>query len=94
MNCEELQRYLLAVPTDRDETSVARHIERCTECRRFAADLARFERLIEAAALSIEAPEGLAARVLLRDQKPRADGSASTSASGNGSQEIRSDASA
>jgi hypothetical protein len=65
MNCQDIQRCLLATPNDRGGASVTRHIARCAGCRRFATDLARFERLIEAAALSIEAPEGLAARVLL-----------------------------
>jgi hypothetical protein len=69
MKCQELQRYLLAVPTGCDEANVARHIARCASCRHVATDLARFERQIEATALSIKAPEGLAARVLLRDQE-------------------------
>jgi hypothetical protein len=73
MNCQELQRHLLTTPMGRHEASVSRHITRCARCRRFAKDLARFERVIEAAALSIEAPEGLVARVLLRDQKPRGE---------------------
>jgi hypothetical protein len=70
MNCDELQLYLLATPSG-DDSSARQHLAGCEGCRRFCADLLRLERSIEAAALSIEAPEGLSARVLLNDHKPR-----------------------
>jgi hypothetical protein len=71
MNCQDLKRYLLAIPTGDGDASVARHTAQCAECRRFAADLARFEHVIEGAALSVTVPEGLPARVLLHDPESR-----------------------
>jgi hypothetical protein len=70
MNCQDLQRYLLATPSGSDP-SAKHHLADCEPCRRVAADLLRLERSIEAAALSVEAPEGLSSRVLLNDHKPR-----------------------
>ncbi len=73
MNCQNLRRYLLAMPTGDGDASVTRHIAQCAECRRFAADLARFEHLIEGAALSVTVPEGLPARVLQHDSEARVE---------------------
>jgi hypothetical protein len=70
MNCDEVQLYLLATPSG-DEPSARQHLAHCAACRRDAANLLRLERSIEAAALSVEAPEGLASRVLLNDHRPR-----------------------
>jgi hypothetical protein len=70
MNCQDLQRYLLASPSG-DDPSAREHVARCEPCRRVAANLQRLEHAIEAAALSVEAPEGLASRVLLNEHKPR-----------------------
>jgi hypothetical protein len=67
MDCRHLQRHLLAVPAACDE-EVRGHLAECARCRRMAADLQRFEHLLEAAALSIPVPEGLSARVLLEDR--------------------------
>jgi hypothetical protein len=70
MDCRHLQRYLLAVPAGSD-AEVRRHLAECASCRRMAADLQRFEHLLEAAALSVPVPEGLSARVLLDDGSRR-----------------------
>jgi hypothetical protein len=64
MNCQDIQHCLLAAPSC-DDVEVRGHLAGCERCRQSAADLIRFERMIEAAALSIDAPEGLSARVLL-----------------------------
>jgi hypothetical protein len=70
MNCEDLRRYLHAVPTG-DDPAARHHLAHCAHCRHDAADLLCLERSIEAAALSVEAPEGLASRVLLNEGRRR-----------------------
>jgi predicted anti-sigma-YlaC factor YlaD len=71
MDCQDLRRYLLSEPWGND-SSAKEHLVQCEPCRRVSANLAQLERSIEAAALSVEAPEGLTSRVLLSDHKPRA----------------------
>lgn len=68
MTCEQLQGYLLAVPAGTD-AEARRHLAECAPCRRMAADLGRFEHVLEAAALSVRVPEGLSARLLLDDHR-------------------------
>jgi hypothetical protein len=70
MNCQDLRLYVLAMPSG-DDPSAQQHLADCEACRLFAGNVSRLERSIEAAALSVEAPEGLSSRVLLNDHKPR-----------------------
>jgi hypothetical protein len=64
MQCFEIRRRLQAAPREHAAALYA-HLAQCEVCRRVAADLLRFDRAIASAA-SVAAPEGLAARILLR----------------------------
>jgi hypothetical protein len=68
MNCRETQRRLHAEPFN-DRADVGDHIAQCAVCRHVAAELAQLERDILDAALLQRVPEGLSARVLLRQHR-------------------------
>jgi hypothetical protein len=67
MNCREAQQQLYASPFT-DEPGVRGHTTLCEACRRVAADLVRLECEIRDSAMAVPVPEGLAARVLLRER--------------------------
>jgi hypothetical protein len=67
MTCGEIEIALLCAP--RTDSAVLRaHLVQCAHCRRFAEDRLRLDGAIESAALAVRAPEGLSARVLLRQR--------------------------
>jgi len=64
VTCIEASRRLLAVPT-RHDGELHAHIAGCLHCRQLARDLMRLDRHIAEVARA-PAPDGLAARVLLK----------------------------
>jgi hypothetical protein len=70
MNCLECRRLLLATPRERTAEQEA-HLAQCSGCARLAAEAIEFEARLEEAVLA-PIPEGLADRVLLRQNMKRA----------------------
>ncbi len=66
MNCLEIRRLLLADPMSQ-QASVGEHLSECEECARFAKHLNSFESGLSRAS-KVDAPEGLASRILLRQR--------------------------
>ncbi|MFV1997119.1 MAG: DUF3379 family protein [Acidiferrobacterales bacterium] len=64
MNCIELRRRLLESPGDHRE-DIQTHLELCESCREFASRSQAIEKEL-AVALSLEVPEHLTSRILLR----------------------------
>jgi hypothetical protein len=69
MNCLEFRRLCLVDPR-RHDPGLAAHARSCAPCAQFAREQDERERALRAA-LQVEAPEGLAARVLLRQSFAR-----------------------
>lgn len=72
MNCLEFRHLILSDPSVKQSEADA-HLETCAQCTRFKQEILNLDSDIEKA-LSVEVPEGLAARVLLNQsfkQSPR-----------------------
>ena len=72
MNCIEFRHLILTEPSAKPSDAEA-HLETCAQCTRFKQEILDLDSDIEKA-LSIDVPEGLAARILLNQslkQSPR-----------------------
>lgn len=65
MNCLAFRRDVMSDPSRALIDATRTHLAECPSCRKFYADIASLDRKIHRA-LSVEVPEGLAARALLR----------------------------
>jgi len=71
MKCEELRERFNADPRCQ-EPEALQHIEGCTECAEWLAELQSFEMQLSNA-MQVEIPEGLEARILKQRHAPRED---------------------